>query len=220
MIIIAPSILSCDFSRLGEEIARTDKTDAEYIHIDVMDGHFVPNLTLGPPVIKSLRGYTGKVFDVHLMIEEPIRYIEDYRRAGADIITVHLEACADLRSTLEAIRASGARVGLSIKPKTDVSLLQPYLRLVDMILVMTVEPGFGGQAFIPETLGKIRALRTMLKRERRKIPIEVDGGITVDTIGAAAEAGAEIFVAGSAVYKKPDVAEAVRALIAAAKSAQ
>ena len=216
MYIISPSILSCDFSRMGEEIERTGKTDAEYIHIDVMDGNFVPNLTFGPPVIRSLRRYTDKVFDVHLMIVEPIRYIDDYRKAGADIITVHIEACSDLRATLEKIRASGARVGLSVKPKTDPALIAPYLPLVDMILVMTVEPGFGGQSFIEDTLKNIRKVRRMIDRQDRSVLLEVDGGITVDTIGRAAKAGAEVFVAGSAVYKKPDIGEAVKELLRAA----
>ena len=217
MVIISPSILSSDFSALGREVERTGKTSAEYIHIDVMDGNFVPNLTIGPPVIKALRRYTEKVFDVHLMIEEPIRYIDDYRSAGADIITVHLEACRNVEATLVKIKESGAKVGLSIKPKTDPALLAPYLDKVDMILVMTVEPGFGGQRFIPETLDNIRKVKKMLKNANLIIPIEVDGGITVETIGQAAGAGAEIFVAGSAVYRQKSIEKAVDELRAAAK---
>ena len=213
MKIISPSILSCNFAKLGSEIARTEKTAAEYIHIDVMDGHFVPNLTIGPSVIKALRPYSQKVFDFHLMIDEPIKYIDAYRKAGADIITVHVEACKDVKATLEKIRASGAKVGLSIKPKTDPMRVAPYLDLVDMILVMTVEPGFGGQSFIMSTLENIRAIKALVDRLPRHIPIEVDGGITVDTIGLAADAGAEIFVAGSAVYRCKNIRAAVDRLL-------
>ncbi len=219
MVIIAPSVLSCDFSKFGEEIATTGKTSAEYIHIDVMDGMFVPNLTFGPPIIKAIRPFSDKVFDVHLMINEPIRYIKSFKDAGADIITVHLEACSDVEKTLLAIRESGAKVGISIKPKTDPSLLERYLPLLDMILIMTVEPGFGGQTFIYEAVRNITAVKEILVRENINIPIEVDGGITVDTIGVAAAAGAEIFVAGSAVYGKPDIALAVEKLRVAAEKA-
>lgn len=219
MVIIAPSVLSCDFSKFGEEIATTGKTGAEYIHVDVMDGMFVPNLTFGPPIIKAIRPFTDKVFDVHLMINEPIRYINAFRNAGADIITVHLEACSDVEKTLLVIRESGAKAGISIKPKTDPALLSHYLPLLDMILVMTVEPGFGGQTFIYEAVQNITRVKEMLVRENINIPIEVDGGITIDTIGVAAAAGAEIFVAGSAVYGKPDIAVAVEELRAAAEKA-
>ncbi len=217
MKIIAPSILSCDFSNLGTEIARTHQTKAEYIHIDVMDGCFVPNLTIGPCVISSLRKYSTKVFDVHLMIEEPIRYISAYRNAGADVLTVHAEACSDLKATLLAIRESGAKVGLSIKPKTDPKTILPFLSLCDMLLVMTVEPGFGGQAFIPNAVENVRFLKEELRKSGLSVPIEVDGGITTETIGTAAKAGAEIFVAGSAVYKKPDIGKAISELLEAAE---
>ena len=217
MNIISPSILSCDFSSLGSEIQKTDKTAAEYIHIDVMDGCFVPNLTIGPCVISSLRKYTDKVFDVHLMINEPIRYIDAFRKAGADIITVHAEACADVAATLKKIRESGAKAGLSIKPKTDPSVLKEYIDLTDMILIMTVEPGFGGQSFIMDAVENIKYAKALTSTLDRYVPIEVDGGVTVDTIGYAAKAGAEIFVAGSAVYKKPDISKAVDDLLLAAE---
>lgn len=217
MKIIAPSILSCDFSNLGSEIVRTHQTKAEYIHIDVMDGSFVPNLTIGPCVISSFRKYSTKVFDVHLMIEEPIRYVSSYRKAGADILTVHAEACSDLKTTLSVIRESGAKVGLSIKPRTDPRTILPFLSLCDMLLVMTVEPGFGGQTFIPDTVSSIRFLKEELRKRGLDVPIEVDGGITTETVGTAARAGAEIFVAGSAVYKKPDIKQAVSELLEAAE---
>lgn len=217
--VISPSILSADFSELGKVIRTTSETAAEYIHIDVMDGCFVPNLTIGPCVISSIRRYTNKVFDVHLMIEEPIRYIDDYVKAGADIITVHYEACSDLKATLKKIRAAGVRAGLSVKPRTDVSAIRPYLRYTDMILIMTVEPGFGGQSFIYDTIENIKTAKRMTARLKRRIPIEVDGGITPDTIGEAARAGAEIFVAGSAVYKAKNISAAVDDLLFRAGSA-
>lgn len=217
--VISPSILSADFSELGKVIRTTSETAAEYIHIDVMDGCFVPNLTIGPCVISSIRRYTNKVFDVHLMIEEPIRYIDDYVKAGADIITVHYEACSDLKATLKKIRAAGVRAGLSVKPRTDVSAIRPYLRYTDMILIMTVEPGFGGQSFIYDTIENIKTAKRMTARLKRRIPIEVDGGITPDTIGEAARAGAEIFVAGSAVYKAKNISAAVDDLLSRAGSA-
>lgn len=219
MIVISPSLLSCDFSKLGEEVIKTNKTAAEYIHIDVMDGCFVPNLTIGPCVISSIRKYTNKVFDVHLMIKEPLRYVENFVKAGADIVTVHAEACADIEKTLTSIHRHGAKAGLSIKPKTDPSVILPFLPLCDMILVMTVEPGFGGQSFIFDSVENINSVKDMITQSGRYIPIEVDGGITPDTIGYAAKAGAEIFVAGSAVYKQPDIALAVNRLISSAKAA-
>ena len=219
MYIISPSILSCDFSKLGEQVKATGNTKAEYVHIDVMDGMFVPNITIGPCVIASLRPHTDLVFDTHLMINEPIRYISEFRKAGADIITVHAEACSDIEATLKAIKESGAKAGLSIKPKTDPETIRPYLPLCDMVLIMTVEPGFGGQSFIFEAVENIKKVKAMLNDASLSIPIEVDGGITVDTIGIAAKAGAEIFVAGSAVYKKPDIAQAVADLLKACENA-
>ena len=219
MYIISPSILSCDFAKLGVEVEETGKTNAEYIHIDVMDGMFVPNITIGPCVVAALRSHSDLVFDTHLMINEPIRYIGEFRKAGADIITVHAEACSDIKATLEAIKESGAKAGLSIKPKTDPEVIRPYLPLCDMVLIMTVEPGFGGQSFIYEAVENIKKVKEMIDDASLSIPIEVDGGITVDTIGIAAKAGAEIFVAGSAVYKKPDIAKAVSDLLEACENA-
>ena len=217
--IIAPSVLSADFSKLGKEIARTDQTAAEYIHIDVMDGAFVPNLTIGPGVVRSIRKYTDKVFDVHLMIDEPIRYLKRFADAGADILTVHVEACKDVKKTLEEIRALGIKAGLSIKPKTGPETIRPYLPYADMILVMTVEPGFGGQSFIYDAVENVKSVKAMIEASGRDIPIEVDGGITLETIGVARKAGAEIFVAGSAVYGKRNLKKAVSDLLFAAEKA-
>lgn len=212
MPIISPSILSSDFSKLGDECRKIDAAGAEYVHIDVMDGVFVPNITLGPCIISSIRGVTDRVFDVHLMIDEPIRYIKSFAKAGADIITVHYEACADVPKTLSEIKAAGKKVGLSIKPKTDPMEIEPYLGYCDMVLIMTVEPGFGGQALIPETLDSVKKIKALKDSKNLDFAIEVDGGITKENIADAARAGAQIFVAGSAVFKAPDVADAIAEL--------
>ncbi len=209
MIKIAPSMLSCDFSRFGDEVVRMDKAGADMIHLDVMDGHFVSNISFGAPVISSLRPYTNKVFDVHLMLSKPLDYIEDFARAGADILTFNLEANSPIYETLSAIRSYGLSPALSIKPGTPVDALFPYLAEVDMFLIMTVEPGFGGQSFIPETLQKVSILREELKSRGLDTDIEVDGGISFDTISPASAAGANVFVSGSAIFKASDAGKAI-----------
>lgn len=209
---LAPSILSADFSVLGNDIDIAAKAGAPIIHLDVMDGRFVPNISFGAPVISSVRKVTDAIFDVHLMIEEPVRYLEDFRKAGADIITVHYEACTDVSDTLSKIRAMGLKVGLSISPDTAAEVVKPYLDEVDMILVMSVYPGFGGQTFIEASLDKIRCIRKMaIELGKDEIWIEVDGGIGEDNITDVMEAGANVFVAGSAVFKG-DIAANVKAL--------
>lgn len=209
-LMIAPSILSADFSRLGEEIRAVEAAGAEVIHIDVMDGHFVPNITIGPLVVKAVRKITTLPLDVHLMIAEPDRYIKDFAEAGADWITVHAEVCVHLHRSLNYIRSLGKKAGAVLNPATPLSALDYVLEELDLVMLMSVNPGFGGQSFIESTLGKCLKLRTILDEVNPVAGIEIDGGISPKTIKAMAEAGANIFVAGSAIYGQPDYAAVIR----------
>ena len=199
--ILSPSILAADFSILGKQIEEADKAGAQYLHIDVMDGYFVPSISMGMPVIKTIRKVSDIVFDVHLMVIDPIRYIDEFAECGADIITVHYEACKDVVATIDAIHKAGCKAGLSIKPDTDVEVLFPFLSKVDMVLVMTVEPGFGGQKFLDFTYDKIKAVRREINRLGVSVDVEIDGGVTRENIKSILEAGANVIVAGSAVFK-------------------
>lgn len=211
MIDIAPSLLSADFSRLREEVADIEQGGASWLHLDVMDGHFVPNITFGPGLIKALRPHSKLFFDVHLMIEEPGRYIEEFKKSGADMLTVHAEACKHLDSTLREIRKAGMKVGVAINPGTPVSQLECVLDLVDMVLIMTVNPGFGGQSYIESCTGKVQKLRKMITEAGLDVDIQVDGGINEKTIDKVLDAGANILVAGSAVFGG-NIGENVRCL--------
>ncbi len=198
---LSPSILSADFYKLGEDIRQTEENGAEYLHFDVMDGVFVPSISFGMPVLASIKPLVKQVMDTHLMITEPIRYVEAFAKAGADILTIHYEACEDVRATLEKIRECGMKTGLSISPDTPAEVLREFLGEVDMFLIMTVHPGFGGQKLIPETLDKVRELRGMLNERGLETDIQVDGGIYASNIKDALDAGANVIVAGSAVFK-------------------
>jgi len=212
---IAPSILSADFAALGESIAQVEAAGADRLHVDVMDGHFVPNLTVGPPVIESIRKRTRLPLDVHLMIEAPDRWVETYVRAGADLLTVHAEVCPHLQRTLARIREAGARAGVALNPATGPEGLRWVLEDLDLVLVMSVNPGFGGQAFLPSAYAKVRQIKALLAGG--PVEISVDGGVTAEHAGRLAEAGADVLVAGSAIFGAPDPAGALRALRAAAE---
>jgi len=212
MIKISPSILSADFSRLGEDVQAVDRAGADYIHIDVMDGHFVPNITIGPLVVEALRKVTAKPLDVHLMIENPDLYIADFARAGADIITVHQEAVPHLHRTVQLIKSLSKKAGVSLNPATPVETLDIILDELDLVLIMSVNPGFGGQSFIPSALDKIRALRQRITERGLSTELEVDGGVKIDNIREVVAAGADVLVAGSAVFNTEDYAATITAL--------
>lgn len=212
MVKISPSILSADFAKLGAEVADIKRGGAEYVHVDVMDGIFVPNISIGIPVVKSLRKATDMFLDVHLMIDRPHRYVEQFCKAGADLVVFHVEADQpqDIQSAIEIVKAQGKKVGLSVKPKTPAAVLAPYVEQLDLILVMTVEPGFGGQSFMHHVLPKIEELRKMIDAVNPACELEVDGGVDPVTAPLCKAAGANVLVAGSAVFNKPDRAEAIR----------
>lgn len=207
---IAPSILSADFSKLGDEIKKIEKAGADYVHIDVMDGHFVSNITIGAPVVKKIRPVTDLIFDVHLMIENPDKYISDFVEAGADIITVHAEACVHLHRTIQLIKGFGKKAGVSLNPSTPLSLIEWIIQDVDMVLLMTVNPGFGGQKYIPQMTDKIKQLKEFIHSKNLNIDIQVDGGIDLTNIDIVTEAGANIIVAGSAIFNSTDIPDTIK----------
>ncbi|MBU9672112.1 ribulose-phosphate 3-epimerase [Planococcus sp. CP5-4] len=212
MIKIAPSILAADFAKLGQEVQEVEKAGADWIHIDVMDGHFVPNITMGPIVVSALRPLTELPLDVHLMIENPDRYIEDFAKAGADYITVHVEACPHLHRTIQLIRSFGVKPGVVLNPHTPIETIQHVLEDIDLVLFMTVNPGFGGQKFIHSVVPKVAALSQLINEKGLSVDIQIDGGINEETIVPCAQAGANIFVAGSAIFGKQDRTQALQAI--------
>lgn len=210
MKLIAPSILSADFSRLGEEVKAVEAAGADWIHVDVMDGHFAPNITIGPLVVEAVRKVTELPLDVHLMIENPDQYLEAFAKAGSAYLTVHAEACCHLHRTIQAIKDLGVKAGVALNPATPLSAIEWILEDVDLVVVMSVNPGFGGQVFIPQALKKIRDLKSMSLSTNPKVLIEVDGGVNQKTVRSVSEAGADAFVAGSAIFGSPDYAETIR----------
>ena len=212
MLIISPSVLAANFARLGEDVKRVEEAGADWLHLDVMDGIFVPNISFGAPVIASLRGDSKLVFDVHLMITEPQRYIDDFVNAGADLITIHYESCEDPETVVDYIKSKGVRAAVAIKPVTEAKVLYPMMKKLDMALVMTVEPGFGGQKLILATLEKVYELRKYVRERGIELDIEVDGGIGVDNIGLVSSAGANVVVAGSAIFQSKKIAATIKAM--------
>ena len=212
MIKIAPSILSANFARLEDEIKDVERGGADYIHVDVMDGHFVPNITIGPLIVEAIRPVTRLPLDVHLMIENPDKYIGNFAKAGADIITVHVEACTHLHRTIQQIRAEGVKPGVVLNPHTPVSIIEHVLRDIDLVLLMTVNPGFGGQSFINSVLPKIKQVADMVKERNLQVEIEVDGGVNAETAKLCIEAGANVLVAGSAIYNQKDRGKAIASI--------